>query len=128
MGRYIIFQAESAPDAVWEQMQLAHSGAMTFILAEHYDASDGPLPGAGYRLREYYRIEPFADDRLTGASTHSRVGDWEVTRVEEYESVLPNQSHTAIVLCYCRYAPIRTALEPLPDVQVTPEPAALSAS
>ena len=121
MSKYIIFKAESAPSDKWEEMLLAHTGAFTFILAEHYDSSNSPLPEPGYRLREYHRIEQFVDPRFPGASTHSRVGDWEVVRVETYTPDLPTTEFETIAICYCQYSPVSTPLEPLPKIQVSQE-------
>ncbi|BAZ16554.1 hypothetical protein NIES4071_84310 [Calothrix sp. NIES-4071] len=64
MGKYIIFKTESMSDSGWEEGVLAHTGALTDILAEHYDSSNSPLPTQGYRLREYYKIEQFADSQF----------------------------------------------------------------
>jgi hypothetical protein len=119
MGKYIIFKTESASAEGWEERLLAHSGAFTSILAEHYDSSNTPKPEPGYRLRDYHRIERFAGERFPGASTHSRVGDWEVTRVEEYTPKQPQSDFEIIVVCYCRYSPVTTPLEPLPAIQGT---------
>jgi hypothetical protein len=121
MGKYIIFKTESMSDSAWEERVLAHTGALTDILAEHYDSSNSPTPTQGYRLREYHKIEQFADSKFPGASTHSRIGDWEVTRVEEYPSGQPSSDFEAIVICYCRYSPVTTPLEPLPKIQTTQE-------
>ena len=121
MNRYIIFRTESLSLEGWENKELAHTGAGTALLAEHFDSSDRPLPQPGYRLREYHRIEQFVNNRFPGASTHSRVGDWEVARVEEYTPELPTGEFDSIVICYCQYVPITTPLEPLPEIQVAPE-------
>jgi hypothetical protein len=121
MGKYIIFRTESASAQGWEERLLAHTEALTSILAEHFDSSNSPLPEPGYRLREYHRIEPFVDPKFPGASTHSRVGDWEVVRVEEYTPDLPTSDFEAIVICYCQYSSVSTPLEPLPEIQVSQE-------
>jgi len=88
---------------------------------EHFDSSSRALPTPGYRLREYHKIEQFADSRFPESSTHSRVGDWEVTRVEEYSSELPINNFQGIVICYCHYSPVTTSLEPLSEIQGTHE-------
>ncbi|MUG97982.1 hypothetical protein F7734_39010 [Scytonema sp. UIC 10036] len=119
MRKYIIFRADWREEHLAENRILAHTGAMTDILAEHFDSSERPIPQPGYRFREFHRVEPFVDPKFPGASTHSRVGDWEVTRVEEYTSELPNADFGAIVICYCRYSPVTTPLEPLPRIQVS---------
>jgi hypothetical protein len=122
MGRkYIIFRADWSEEQGAENRILAHTGAITDILAEHFDSSNSPLPEPGYRLREYHRIEQFVDPRFPGASTHSRVGDWEVVRVEKYITDLPNTEFETVVICYCQYSPVSTPLEPLPKIQVSQE-------
>lgn len=117
MGKYIIFKAESMSAEGWEERKLSHTEAYTSILAEHYDASNSPLPQPGYRLREYHNIERFADKQFPHASTHSRVGDWEVIKVEEYTPEIPTADFESVVICYCRYSPVTTPLEPLPQIQ-----------
>lgn len=119
MGKYIIFKTESMSAFGWEERALAHTGAITDILAEHYDSSNRPLPDPGYRLREYHHISQFADKQFPGASTHSRVGDWEVVRTEEYTPETPTLHFESIVICYCRYSPVITPLEPMPERQVS---------
>ena len=119
MAKYIIFQAESASETGWEERKLSQTGALTKILAEHYDFSNSPLPQVGYRLREYHQIEPFTQSEFPGASTHSRLGDWEVVKIEEYKSELLESELESIVICFCKYSPVVTPLEPLPTIQVT---------
>ena len=122
MGRkYIIFRADWSEEQGAENRILAHTRAITDILAEHFDSSNSPLPEPGYRLREYHRIEQFVDPRFPGASTHSRVGDWEVVRVEEYTPDLPTSEFETVAICYCQYSPVETPLEPLPKIQVSQE-------
>ena len=121
MGKYIIFKTETAADKGWENRKLAHTGALTSILAEHYDFSNSDPPEVGYRLREYHKIEQFADEKFPDASTHSRVGDWEVIRVEEYSQNWSAKDLESVVICYCKYSPVETPLEPLPKVQITEE-------
>jgi len=122
MGRkYIIFRADWSEEQGAENRLLAHTRAITDILAEHFDSSTHPLPEPGYRLREYHRIEQFVDEGFPSASTHSRTGDWEVTRVEQYTPLIPGNDFESIVVCYCRYSPVTTALEPLPAIQVSQE-------
>jgi len=121
MSKYIIFKAEDANSDQWEQMLLARTGACTDILAEHYDGSKKPIPQPGYRLRDFHKVEKFIDPQFPGASTHSRVGDWEVTRVEEYVPNLPVGGFESVVICYCHYSPVMTPLEPLPRFQFVQE-------
>ncbi len=59
---------------------LSHTGALTSILAEHYDYSDKPLPKTGDRLRNRVQFKESADPKSPVASTHVRWGDWEVSR------------------------------------------------
>jgi hypothetical protein len=119
MRKYIIFRADWREEEGAENRLLAHTGAVTDILAEHFDSSEQPIPQPGYRLREYHRVEPFASKQFQNASTHSRVGDWEVVRVEEYSTNSANAEFGAIIVCYCRYSPVSTPLEPLPQIQST---------
>ncbi|HAA27761.1 MAG TPA: hypothetical protein DCE56_08935 [Cyanobacteria bacterium UBA8553] len=120
MGRkYIIFRADWSEEQGAENRILPHTGAITDILAEHFDSSGKSIPEPGYRFREYHTIEQFVDPKFPGASTHSRVGDWEVVRVEQYTPDLPTADFEAIVICYCQYSPVSTPLEPLPKIQVS---------
>ncbi|MBD2682660.1 MULTISPECIES: hypothetical protein [Nostoc] len=121
MSKYIIFKAESMSAQGWEERRLAHTEAYTSILAEHYDSSNSPIPEPGYRLREYHQVSKFADKQFPDSSTHSRIGDWEVTRVEEYTPEIPNHDFEAVIICYCRYSPVITPLEPMPEIQVSQE-------
>ena len=119
MGRkYIIFRADWREEQGAESRLLAHTKAATDILAEYFDSSNSPLPEPGYRIRQFYRIDEFADSQFKDASTHSRVGDWEVTKVEEYKS-LSAADFESIVICYCKYSPISTPLEPLPKMKAS---------
>ncbi len=121
MSKYIIFKAEDASVELWEQMILAHTGSCTDILAEHYDSSKKPIPQPGYRLRDFCTVEKFIDPQFSGSSTHSRVGDWEVTRVDEYVPNLPTVVFESVVICYCQYSPVITPLEPLHRMQLAQE-------
>ena len=114
-----IFKTETADAPGWEERQLTHSRAGTDILAEHYDSSDNPPPQPGDRLPEFHRVPGFEDPQFSAASTHSREGNWQITRIEEYRPTHPNSAFHTILLCYCQYTPIVTSLEPLPPVQVT---------
>ena len=119
MGRkYIIFRADWREEQGAESRLLAHTKATTDILAEHFDSSNSSLPEPGYRVREYHKIDEFADSQFPEASTHSRVGDWEVVKVEEYKSTV-SADFESIVICYCKYSPVSTPLEPLPKVQTS---------
>ncbi len=119
MRKYIIFRADWKEEEGAENRVLAHTGAITDILAEHFDSSEYQIPQPGYRLREFHRVEEFVDKEFNGASTHSRIGDWEVVRTEEYSKNDENSDFGAIIVCYCRYSPINTSLEPLPQIQST---------
>lgn len=81
--RLIIFKTESLSSPGWEDRLLSHTGALTSILAEHYDYSDKPLPKTGDRLRNFAQFKESAASKFPAASTHVRWGDWEVSRVEE---------------------------------------------
>ncbi|MCJ8282336.1 MAG: hypothetical protein MJK14_21515, partial [Rivularia sp. ALOHA_DT_140] len=68
----------------------------------------------------HYKIDGFADGDFPDVSTHSRVGDWEVVKVEEYKSTNQDDADfESIVICYCKYSPISTSLEPLPPVNAS---------
>lgn len=57
MGRkYIIFHADWKEEHGTESRHLAHTGAMTDILVEHFDSSTRPITQPGYRPREFYRM------------------------------------------------------------------------
>ncbi|MBE9218496.1 hypothetical protein [Dolichospermum flos-aquae] len=120
MSKYIIFKADKGQLKNWEKMLLSHTGACTNILAEHYDGSKKPIPEPGYRLKEFSQIEEYVDSEFPGASTHYRIGDWEVSKVEEYVPDLPLGTFESVVICYCRYSPVNTPLKPLPKIQVSP--------
>jgi hypothetical protein len=121
MSKYIIFKAEDASAEQWEKMLLAHTGACTDILAEHYDSSKKSIPQPGYRLRDFCTVEKFIDPQFPGSSTHSCVGDWEVTKVDEYISNLPTGGFESVIICYCQYSPITSPLEPLHRIQSAQE-------
>lgn len=118
MRKYIIFKT-SPSEKGWESRKLSHTGFLTRILAEHYAPANRPSPKPGYRLREYHRISESANPDFPKETTHSRVGDWEVSRVEEYAPTMPGSDCDLVVICYCKWAPIESGLEPLPKAQVT---------
>lgn len=109
---WILFQAE--PDQPgWETRHLP-MGGLTDILTEQWDyTGTDKLPQVGDRFRQFLKIEEFVDDRFPESSTHAREGDWVVTRVEHYPASSPDCSKKAIVVCHCRFDPIRSELEPL---------------
>lgn len=121
MRKYIIFRADWSEEEGALDRLLAHTGALTDVLAEHFDSTGKPAPEPGYRLREYHHIEKFKNPQFPGASTHSRVGDWEVTRVEEYMTETPGAEFGSVVICYCKYVPVSTPLEPMPEIQSSQE-------
>jgi hypothetical protein len=121
MGKYIVFRADLTEEEGAENRLLAHTGMLTDILAEHFDSSNRPIPQPGYRFPEFHRIEKFADPKFPAANTHSRVGDWEVVRVQTYSEDVPSSDFETIVVCYCRFAPVNTPLEPMPQIQVAPQ-------
>ncbi|MGD1910209.1 MAG: hypothetical protein ACFB2X_04935 [Rivularia sp. (in: cyanobacteria)] len=49
---------------------------------------------------------------------HSRIGDWEVANIEVYKWQ-DAANFESIVICYCKYSPISTPLEPLPKVNTS---------
>ena len=118
MHKYIIFQAEPNAEG-WENRKLAHTQALTRMLAEHWDASGKSMPEPGYRPTEFIRVETLHDPSQHAHSTHYRRGDWEVSRVETYTPDVPMGKYDMIVLCYCKYSPINAPLKPMPERQVS---------
>jgi len=41
------------------------------------------------------------------------------TIIQHNQSPSPSSDFDAIVVCYCQYSPISTALEPLPNIQAS---------
>lgn len=84
---------------------LSHAGALTSILAEHYDYSSKPLPKTGDRLRNWAQFKESADPnpKSPAASTHVRWGDWEVSCLEDYRPEIPNVEYDCLAVCYCCY-------------------------
>lgn len=118
MHQYIIFQAEKRQRG-WKERKLQHTQALTWILAEHWNSSDAPLPEPGYRPTEFIRVDALHDPKEHGYSTHYRKGDWEVVRVETYTRGLPTSEYDRVVICYCKYSPINATLHPMPQRQVS---------
>jgi hypothetical protein len=119
MRKWIIFRAEKRQPG-WKERKYAHTGSLTKILFEHYDCSDKAMPEPGYRPPEFVRVEQFADEHYPAASTHHRLSDWEVTRVETYTPDVPvGNDFDMMVVCYCQYSPINAPLKPMPERQVS---------
>jgi len=118
MHKYIIFQAEGE-DPNWQERKLQHSQAVTWIISEHWDSSDKPMPEPGDRPLEFVRVEALHDPNQHAHSTHYRHGDWEVVRVETYTPDVPMGKYDMIVICYCKYNPIDAPLKSMPDRQVS---------
>jgi hypothetical protein len=118
MRKWIIFRAEKRQPG-WEDRRYAHPGSLTKVLCEHFDCSDQAIPELGYRPKEFVPVEQFADVNYPEASTHYRVGDWEVSRVETYTPDVPMGEFDMVVVCYCKYAPVNAPLKPMPDRQIT---------
>ncbi|MEM8640866.1 MAG: hypothetical protein AAGG51_18920 [Cyanobacteria bacterium P01_G01_bin.54] len=118
MHRWIIFRAEPRQPG-WQQRRLQHTQSLTKILAEHFDASDAPLPEVGYRPLEFIRVEQLADPAFPGEKTHYRPGDWRVNRVETYSPDIPLGDFDLVVVCHCEYSPINAPLKPLPEREVS---------
>jgi hypothetical protein len=114
--KYIVFRALPKQSG-WKDRKLEHTQGLTAILAEHFDSTGGAIPEPGYRVSEYVRIEADHDPKEHGWSTHYKVGDWEVEKVEVYEHEVgrPYAEFDMIVICYCKYAPINAPLKPMPD-------------
>lgn len=107
---WIIFHAEPNQPG-WEERKLP-MGGLTDILNEQWDYS-GRIPEVGERFRQFLRIEEFVEPQYPQSSTHSREGDWVVTRIERYPSGNADCSKREIVLCYCKFEPVLSALEPM---------------
>jgi hypothetical protein len=118
MSKYIIFQAEG-DDPDWENRKLQHSQALTWIIAEHFDSSNSPIPEAGDRPLEFVRVDALHNPDEHAHSTHYRKGDWEVARVETYTPDVPMGEFDMIVICFCKYSPINAPLHPMPERQVS---------
>jgi len=71
--------------------------------------------GRGKKVKDgqFLRIEEFVEPQYPQSSTHSREGDWVVTRIERYPSGNADCSKREIVLCYCKFEPVLSALEPM---------------
>lgn len=110
MRKWIIFRAEKRQPG-WEDRKYAHTGSLTKVLCEHFDCSDQAIPEPGYRPKEFVPVEQCADANYPEASTHYRVGDWEVSRVETYTPEVPMGEFDMVVVCYCKYAPVNAPLE-----------------
>jgi hypothetical protein len=118
MRKWIIFRAEKRQPG-WEGRKYAHTGSLTKVLCEYFDCSDQAIPEPGYRPKEFVPVEQFANANYPEASTHYRVGDWEVSRVETYTPDVPMGEFDMVVVCYCKYAPVNAPLKPMPERQIT---------
>jgi hypothetical protein len=67
MRKWIIFRAEKRQPG-WKDRKLQHTQSLTWVLAEHYDSSDGDIPEPGYRPKEFVRVEQFVDQARPAAS------------------------------------------------------------
>jgi hypothetical protein len=115
-----MFRAESWNFPNHEKARLSHTGALTAILAEWFDSSERELPQPGYRLRDYARLDGQGQPHYDAGSTHSRLGDWVVSQVEEFPANLPTgQKFEEIIVCYCRYVPIEPQWQPVPKATVS---------
>ncbi|HAG85490.1 MAG TPA: hypothetical protein DD379_10785 [Cyanobacteria bacterium UBA11162] len=119
--KYIIFRADWRETYGVDERKLSHTGGLTDILAEYFDSSGKPYPEPGYRPIQFVRVEESIDPCFPDSYTHSRVGDWKVVRVEEYESKTSGADFNTIVVCYCQYDPIETSLYPIQRTPVTIE-------
>jgi hypothetical protein len=118
--RWIIFHAEPSQPG-WENRKLP-MGGLTGILNEQWDyTGSDKIPQIGERFRQFLRIEEFVDSQFPESSTHSREGDWVITRVEQYLTADCNASKQEIVVCYCKFEPVLSELEPLGRGQTSPQ-------
>jgi hypothetical protein len=118
--RWIIFHAE--PNQLgWENRKLP-MGGLTGILNEQWDyTGNGKIPVVGERFRQFLRVEEFVDPQYPKSSTHAREGDWVITRVEHYPAAASNFSKQEILVCYCKFEPVLSELEPLGRGQASPQ-------
>lgn len=118
--RWIIFHAEPNQPG-WENRKLP-MGGLTGILNEQWDYTlSDKIPVVGDRFRQFLQVEEFVDPQFPKSSTHVRDGDWVVTRVEQYAAIAQNSSKQEIVLCYCKFEPIMSELQPLGRGQTSQE-------
>jgi hypothetical protein len=118
--RWIIFHAEPNQPG-WENRKLP-MGGLTGILNEQWDYTNSDkIPVVGDRFRQFLQVEEFVDPQFPKSSTHARDGDWVVTRVEQYLAIAQNSSKQEIVLCYCKFEPIMSELQPLSRVKTSQE-------
>jgi len=121
MSRYIIFQANSDSKEILD-WKLEHTKAGTWILAEYWDSEENPIPEPGYRPNQHLSIATDINPNPLGSITHSRKGDWEVERVDEYLPDLPTGTEfTSVVICFCKYVPIDAPLKIMSDRIVSPD-------
>lgn len=109
---WIVYKAESMGAEGWEQRRLMPSNTGTDILWENWDFSD-KLPQPGDRIREYGN--PL---EASNGITHSKQGNWVVTRIEHFSSF---DSNDRIVICYCQYQPVEADWQPLRRGRSVPE-------
>lgn len=110
--RWIIFHAEPNQPG-WGNRKLP-MGGLTDILHEQWDyTGSNKIPQVGERFRQFLRVEEFVDPKFPKSSTHARNGDWVITKVEQYSPTVHDSSKQEIVVCYCKFEPISSELEPL---------------
>ncbi|RUR74890.1 hypothetical protein PCC6912_50680 [Chlorogloeopsis fritschii PCC 6912] len=47
-----------------------------------------------------------------------RTGDWEVSKVDVYETKTEGAEFDVIAICWCKYSPINSPLKQLPEIQI----------
>ena len=118
--RWIIFHAEPNQPG-WENRKLP-MGGLTGILDEQWDyTGSDKIPQVGERFRQFLQVNDFVDPQFPESSTHSREGDWVITRVEQYPAADSNSSKKEIVVCYCKFEPVLSELKPLGRRQTSPQ-------
>ncbi|MCM0589744.1 MAG: hypothetical protein ACSI46_28645 [Gloeotrichia echinulata DVL01] len=120
MRKWIVFRAEKNQPG-WKERRFQHTQSLTKILAEHFDSSDNPTPEPGYRPLEFIRVEQLANANFPGEKTHYRKSDWVVSRVETYTPDVPMGEFDMIVICHCKYSPIKADLKPMPEREISPD-------
>jgi hypothetical protein len=117
--KWIVFVGEGDKE-IGQRLTLRRG--LTNFLAESYDSSGEGVPELGYRPTEFVRVDQEHDPNFHGWSTHYKASDWVVDRVEEYPANMPGfQAFDEIVVCYCKYSPIRATLIPMPERVVSPD-------
>lgn len=116
MKRLIIFKTADPQAEGWEHRTFP-GGALSDILAQHYDYSDRPLLEPGYRLPEFKHDDSTATFDHRGGITHRRESPWKVVRVEEFVGNTGLESLEEVAIAYCEYAPLSESENPWTETE-----------